>query len=95
MTAYLPGHPDLDGEPTFEPCYCDHDLDAHTGPADECQDCDCRGYAERPAVLATRNALDVDDELNEGRRRDNTAAAVELEQRRHRRLRLVTGGGAA
>ena len=93
MTTYLPGHPDLDGEPRPGDCYCGCPITAHD---DTCTLCDCPGYVEHLAVLATRDALDADD-AHDGERRhtDNLETAVELERRRRRRaLRLLAGGAA-
>lgn len=88
MTAYLPGPPDLDGQPG--PCYCGHGADYHHGgnPLGYCLWCDdCGQYAEHAAVQATHAALDHDDQLDgeRSRTRDNLTAAIHLEQRRARR----------
>lgn len=95
MTTYLPGHPDLDGEPCPGDCYCGCRYDAHLDD-DTCTLCGCNEYVEHLAVLATRDTLDADDALDgERRRTDNLAAAVELERRARRRtLRLMAGGAA-
>lgn len=93
MSAYLPGHPDLDGEPDIEPnpCWCEHFIEAHTGPADECQLCSCEQYAERAEVEATANQLAYDDW--EGNRYGDTEATA-LELVRRRRLHLIGVLGA-
>jgi len=85
-TAHNMGH--LYGPPVYaDPadCYCGDAFEDHTVGASACRWCDCNGYAERAEVEATRDALDTDDQLDGERRRDNTQAAIELEQRRARR----------
>ncbi|PYG00192.1 hypothetical protein SAMN05216184_104131 [Georgenia satyanarayanai] len=68
----------------IEPCYCDHPLDDHTGPDTECQHCDCAGFAEHTEVRLTLDTLDADDQLNEGRRRNNLPSAIRLARQRAR-----------
>lgn len=70
-------------------CWCGHRIEVHdhTGVnvREACALCGCEQFVEHTAVAATRNTLDADDELDGERRRDNTQAAIELEQRRARR----------
>lgn len=68
----------------IDPCYCDHPVDDHTGPDTECRWCDCAGFAEHTEVRLTLDTLDLDDQLNEGRRRNNLPSAIRLARRRAR-----------
>ena len=96
MGLYLPGHPDLDGEPQPGECFCGDPYSAHDDGT-TCTSCStCPEYVEHLAVLATRDALDQDDALDgERRRTDNLETAIDLERRaRRRHLALIAGGAA-
>lgn len=71
-------------QPPIGPCYCGHNIQDHdsTNPEwDLCGLCECGAYVEKAGVLAARDLLDADDQFNEGRRRDNTDAAIQLARR--------------